>query len=54
VIAKIKSILANRKKVRILKYFAANPGVSLKEIEGGLRISRSTLRHHIDLLEKEG
>ncbi len=53
-ITKIKSALASRKRERILKFVEANPGASMKEIEDALRISRSTLRHHIDTLEKEG
>ena len=54
VVTKIKSVLASRKRRKILKIIMENPGISLKELQEITGEDRSTLRYHIDALEKEG
>lgn len=51
---KIKVRLENRNRKRILEFLTKNPGVSLRDLERTLGMNRSTLRHHIDVLEREG
>ncbi|WP_456370005.1 winged helix-turn-helix transcriptional regulator [Geoglobus sp.] len=51
---KIKVKLENRNRKRILEFVIKNPGVSLRDLERHLKMNRSTLRHHIEALEREG
>ncbi|MBE8538974.1 ArsR family transcriptional regulator [Geoglobus acetivorans] len=51
---KIKVRLENRNRKRILEFLSRNPGVSLRDLENHLKMNRSTLRHHIEVLESEG
>ncbi|AIY90962.1 winged helix-turn-helix transcriptional regulator [Geoglobus acetivorans] len=51
---KIKVRLENRNRKRILEFVIKNPGVSLRDLERHLKMNRSTLRHHIEALEREG
>ena len=54
VVTKVKSALENAKRRKILRVVMKNPGISLKELEDITGMNRSTLRFHIDFLEKEG
>ena len=54
VVTKVKSALENAKRRKILRIVMKNPGISLKELEEVTGMNRSTLRFHIDFLEKEG
>jgi len=54
VITKIKSALENVKRRKILKIVLENPGVSLTELEEITEENRSTLRYHLNKLEREG
>ena len=51
---KIRVRLENRNRKRILEFLAENPGGSLRDLERALGMNRSTLRHHIEVLESEG
>ncbi len=51
---KIKFRLENRNRKKVLEFVIKNPGVSLKDLEEHLGITRSTLRYHIDVLERKG
>ncbi len=51
---KIKVTLENRNRHKILKFLSQNPGASLRDLERSLKMNRSTLRHHIDVLERKG
>ena len=54
VVTKIKSVLASRKRRKILKIIMENPGISIKELQEVTGEDRSTLRYHLRLLEEEG
>ncbi|WP_456477739.1 ArsR family transcriptional regulator [Geoglobus ahangari] len=51
---KIRVKLENRNRKRILEFIVKNPGVSMRDLERHLKINRSTLRHHIEILESKG
>ena len=53
-IGKIKVGLKNRSRKKVLEFITRNPGVSLKDLDEHFKISRSTLRYHVDVLEREG
>lgn len=53
-ITKLKSVLENAKRCRILKMIMKNQGVSVAELEEITGENRSTLRYHLSRLEQEG
>ncbi len=54
VVTKVKSALENAKRRKILRIVMKNPGISFKELEEVTGMNRSTLRFHVDSLEREG
>ncbi len=53
-LTRIKSVLENRKRRRIMDAIVERPGISIKDLEELTGINRSTLRYHLDVLENEG
>jgi len=53
-LTRVKSILENRKRHKIMKTVVENPGIRIKDLEVLTKINRSTLRYHIDVLDSEG
>lgn len=53
-ITKLKSVLENAKRRRILKIIMKNQGISVSELEVITGENRSTLRYHLSRLEQEG
>ncbi len=54
ILTKVKSVLDNSKRSKILRVISRNPGISIAELENITGINRSTLRFHLSVLEKEG
>jgi len=54
VVTKIKSALDNSRRRKILRCIFENPGISLRDLEKLTNMNRSTIRYHLDFLEKEG
>jgi len=54
VIARIKSALDNRKRLKIFEFIEKNPGSSVAHLQNALGINRNTLKYHLKILEKEG
>lgn len=54
VIARIKSVLENRKRSKVLSFIEKNPGLSIAQLQNETGINRNTLKYHIRILEREG
>jgi len=52
-LTRVKSILKNRRRRKIMEIVAEKPGISIKDLEELTGINRSTLRYHLDVLEGE-
>lgn len=48
---RIKSVLDNKKRQKVLDYISENPGESIEEIAAGMNIKRDTLRYHLKCLK---
>ncbi len=54
VIARIRTALENRKRLKILDFIKNNPGLSIAQLQNAIGIDRNTLKYHLNLLEREG
>lgn len=51
VIGRVKNVLDNKKRKKILEYISANPGKTIGELADEMEINRQTLRYHLSRLK---